>query len=281
MKRLNQALEKEIYNDGSSMRKNGGGCDRKISVDISPDRVETISKKDPHAVREDVLQSPLNFYDEYQKVVETRLLPAITDIIGTSIQDDISFNYRMIEYYPSSSTTTTATPRLAEHRDFGYITLIQASSPGLQVQLNNRKWYDVPSIDPGSAILMGGWCAKLRSNNRIPAILHRVPKHLTYEKESRISAVLFVMPKHTTTPLDPIIRVTETQQFINGVTASSLQKHLVESKSEKSIDKWLEAVPRRKKDGSARFWSSSKNPFSTNLKKQQGGGSSNCKLQVA
>jgi hypothetical protein len=103
---------------------------------------------------------------------------------------------------------------------------------------------------------------------------------LTYEKESRISAVLFVMPKHITTPLDPIIRVTETQQFINGVTASSLQKHLVESKSEKSIDKWLEAVPRRKKDGSARFWSSSKNPFS-NLKKQQGGGSSNCKLQVA
>mmetsp|Transcript_16038 Transcript_16038/g.39271 ORF Transcript_16038/g.39271 Transcript_16038/m.39271 type:complete len:199 (-) Transcript_16038:161-757(-) len=157
---------------------------------------------------------------------------------SSTIYDDATFNYRMIDYYPQTiSADAPSRPRLAEHRDFGFITLVQASLPGLQVRIDN-KWHDIPSLPDGTAVVMGGWCGKVRSNGRIPAALHRVPKNF-HAQESRVSAVLFCNPKHTDTSLEPAVRTGEKQNFINGITATDLQKKLVESKLEKSVDQWL------------------------------------------
>ena len=132
------------------------------------------------------------------------------------------------------------------NRDFGYITLIQATHGGLQVRPDSKsKWQDLPAMPNGSAIMMGGWCAKIRSNGRIPAILHRVTKH--YEETSRVSAVLFCNPKSVDTALDPVVRSGEDQKFIDGVKAAELQQRLAEAKSEKTVDKWLESCSGKKK----------------------------------
>jgi isopenicillin N synthase-like dioxygenase len=269
--RLNQACPDNvvIYKDPSfgDTKKNKSNVDQKCTLDISPERLASIAKVDPDVVEAVALQEPLSFFQGYQSLVNEKLIPALGQVIGGSkensvdLVDDISFSYRMIDYYPtegeqqsssssSSSSSNQGRPRLAEHRDFGFLTLIQASQAGLQVRIGNQ-WKNIPHLPPGTAILMGGWCARIRTNGRLPAILHRVPKHLNAASVGargsghpsgqgrRISAVLFCNPKRVDTCLEPMVQPGETRQFIEGVTAGSLQQRLAESKTERSVDEWL------------------------------------------
>lgn len=305
--RLNQACPNNvvIYKDSSygEKKSNSNHVDRKCTLDISPERLESIAKVDPEVIQAEALQEPLSFFQGYKDLVNEKLIPALAEVIGGSsekddLADDVAFSYRMIDYYPSeeekqssseqairrrgsaASGAAAARPRLAEHRDFGFLTLIQASLPGLQVRIGNE-WKNVPAVPQGTAILMGGWCAKIRTNGRMSAILHRVPKHFdapptaatteaggaTLSQNRRISAVLFCYPKRVDTSLDPVVRPGETRKFIQGVNAATLQQRLAESKTEKSVDQWLEfrnsstatstktTTTTRKKNGNKSFWS--------------------------
>ena len=91
--------------------------------------------------------------------------------------------------------------------------------------------------------MMFGWCAKVRSNGRIPAVLHRVNKShyadTKARKQHRVAAVLFCNPKHGDTPLNPVLRFKgETRKF-RQVNAGQLNEMLLESKSERLVDQWL------------------------------------------
>jgi hypothetical protein len=260
--RLNQACPKNlaIYRDthATGNAANSSRADRKRSLDLSQERLEGIGKSDPGVVHDEALQKPLSFFKAFQESVEDKLVPAFAQAIGgsTEILDSITINYRMLDYYPSANEHKAVAPRLAAHRDFGFITLIQATHPGLQVFVDS-KWQDLPPTPHGSAVILFGWCAKVRSNGRIPATLHRVTKHLD-TKASRISAVLFVNPKRIDTSLEPVVRSGEARKYINGVKAADLQKRLAESKTEKYVDKWLENCT--KKPTSTRFWSRFRRP---------------------
>ena len=113
-------------------------------------------------------------------------------------------NYRLVDYYPRP--VASPAPRCGEHRDFGLMTLIfQDDAGGLEVFVNGA-WQPVHTSGayskPNSAVCVFGWCARIRSNDRIAAVLHRVR-----DSEARLeaadvkgvvprrnSAVLFVAP---------------------------------------------------------------------------------------
>lgn len=245
--RLNQAYNPNnlIYKD--SYATTAGSGDRKRSLDLSPERLEIIAKAEPDLVQSQALQQPLEFFKAFQELVGEKILPALAQVIGSNeILNDINFHYRMLDYYPSpaNKATAAAAPRCAEHRDFGFLTLIQATHPGLQVRVDHtNKWHKLPPIPNGSAIMLFGWCTKIRSNGRIPAVLHRVGQHhldANNKATSRIAAVLFCNPTQTDTPLEPIMRPGETRKYIRGVNVGELNSRLVESKVEKSVDRWLE-----------------------------------------
>ena len=90
-------------------------------------------------------------------------------------------------------------PRCGAHRDFGTLTLIFPNgTPGLEVILDEKEdlWRPV-EVSPGSAVLLFGWCANMRSNGRVPAVLHRVadPKDiLDGPIPRRLSSVFFLAP---------------------------------------------------------------------------------------
>ena len=87
---------------------------------------------------------------------------------------------------------STMAPRCGEHRDFGFFTLIFPSHEGFQVQVDG-KWMDLEALEKETAILFFGWCTQIRSNGRVPAVLHRVMD--VGGVSHRASAVLFCARK--------------------------------------------------------------------------------------
>ena len=85
----------------------------------------------------------------------------------------------------------------------------------------NDQWMDVEVPTAGSAVLLFGWCTQIRSNGRIPAVLHRVA---STTPDRRVSAVLFCAPKQPTTFLDPIVRRgDESPKYWSGIVAGQLR----------------------------------------------------------
>ena len=96
-------------------------------------------------------------------------------------------------------------PRCGAHRDFGTLTLIFPNgTSGLEVLLEDGKTWRPLEVSLGSAVLLFGWCANIRSNDRIPAALHRVEDVRGQEEAimgvvpRRMSAILFVAPASDT-----------------------------------------------------------------------------------
>ena len=106
--------------------------------------------------------------------------------------------------YPSrpSNIDENRGPRCGAHRDFGTITIIfPDDTSGLEVLLDEKKevWRPL-DVSSGSAILLFGWCANIRSNDRVPAALHRVVDAPGQNGivPRRISAVFYVAPSSNT-----------------------------------------------------------------------------------
>jgi hypothetical protein len=85
----------------------------------------------------------------------------------------------------------------------------------------DNKWHDVPLVPEGSAILIFGWCTQIRSNDRIPALLHKVDDDQGVK--SRASAILFCAPKKVETPLEPVVTPGESQKYIGGIKVGQLR----------------------------------------------------------
>lgn len=221
--RLNKAYPKNLVFKDSYAAGNGGlTVDRKRVLDLSQERLVAIAKAEPGLVQAPVLQQPLTFFQTLQDLVGDKVLPALAKAIGTDeILNDIAYNYRMVDYYPSENEQQAIAPRCGEHRDFGSLTIIQATHPGLQVIVNNE-WHELPPIPKGSAVMLFGWCTQIRSNGRIPAVMHRVDQHFD-DTHSRIASVLFCAPKQVHTVLEPIVRPGEARKYISGVKVGQLR----------------------------------------------------------
>ncbi|KAL3914468.1 MAG: hypothetical protein SGILL_006092 [Bacillariaceae sp.] len=249
--RLNQASKVPIYNDSNSEFRPGS---RLQSIDLSPKKLETMAQVDPDLINAPALSKPMEFYKAFQDKVNQKLLPALAFAIGTQdLHQDVVYSYRMLDYYPNCNEKHATVPRLAEHRDFGFLTLIQATHPGLQIK-RGKRWHPLPAIPRGAAWVVFGWCAHVRSNGRIPASLHRVTKHTFLS--SRVAAILFAMPASGQTLLEPVLKG-EPRTIRSGITADDLQQQITRSESQQQVENWLTApsttAPQTKKKKSG--WS--------------------------
>ena len=238
--RLNQAYTNNlVYKDSYKAGKGGPTVDRKRVLDLSPERLEIIAKADPALLETNndhvgqvSLQESLAFWDKLSHSSK-KISEALAMAIGSDeMLKDVFFNYRMVDYYPSGETKKEDEelegPRCGEHRDFGSFTLIYTNQPGLQIfQEPTKTWVDIPNDaneqSHCSAILLFGWCTQIRSNGRIPAVLHRV---VDDTNARRVSAVLFTAPKHAETPLEPVVRPGEEPRYISGVQVGQLRGNM-------------------------------------------------------
>lgn len=107
--------------------------------------------------------------------------------------------------YPVPEFTSNSQP-LASHTDYGSITLIFTTSPGLQVLKENKssaansqtqsQWYDIPPKN-GYAIVNCGDALSLFSGNVIRSNVHRVTSHASRGSSSpRYSLGYFARPEN-------------------------------------------------------------------------------------
>lgn len=226
--RLNRAYTNNlVYKDSYAQGKGGPNVDCKRVLDLSPERLEAIETSDPELLQLDDsgLNKALSFWDTIRQL-SSKTTQALAEAIGTEdILEDTAFNYRMVDYYATSSQQDRVAPRCGEHRDFGWYTLIFAKEPGLQIQVDDGSWIDVqsPAIDGGGALLLFGWCTQIRSNGRIRAALHRVAIADDEVSKRRTTAVFFVAPKHCETALGPVVRPGTDPQYISNVKVGQLR----------------------------------------------------------
>ncbi|KAJ3183726.1 hypothetical protein HDU85_002155 [Gaertneriomyces sp. JEL0708] len=229
--RANQAYTKnQVYKDSFGQGNGGPNVDHKRLLDLSPERLEAILLHDPELaillIRDHALI--LQFWESLANEAAAKVVDALALAIGTdSIKEDCHFNYRMVDY--QSRTLHSAPPRCGLHRDFGLFTLIFSREPGLELfDESSSEWMPVPASKEDEAILMFGWCTQIRSNRRIPAILHRVTDTGRENTEfhavqRRLSAVFFCAPKHVDTLLDPVVLPGEPQRYLGGIKVGDLR----------------------------------------------------------
>lgn len=200
--RANEAYIKNlVYKDSFANGKGGPKVDEKRVLDLSPARLETIVKVDPSIENEfgEPLRKAVSFFEDIKQRVAPKILDALTKAIGKSSALDHTtlFNYRMVDYYERESSSPS--PRCGEHRDFGTFTLIfpDRSTSGLEAFVGGE-WKPVPLPDEDGGILLFGYCTQFRSNDRIPASLHRVSNPVDVETgrvKRRLACILFAAPE--------------------------------------------------------------------------------------
>eukprot|EP00956_Cyclotella_meneghiniana_P045862 scaffold388056_cov73-Cyclotella_meneghiniana.AAC.1 len=224
--RLNNAYKSNLVYKDSFANNNGGACvDMKRVLDLSPERLDEISRNEPNfdLLKTGSLKNTLDYWMSLTKDFAPKIGCAVAYAIGSDdVLKDASFNYRMVDYYPRdvNDINSFVAPRCGDHRDFGSWTLVFPDEMGFQVFMNGE-WMDVPRVEEGSALLLFGWCTQIRSNGRIPAVLHRVSDAEGVDR--RTSGVLFCAPKMEETALEPVVLANEERVYVSGIKAGNLR----------------------------------------------------------
>ncbi|GIU14678.1 isopenicillin N synthase family oxygenase [Shewanella sp. MBTL60-007] len=102
---------------------------------------------------------------------------------------------RVLHYPPMSGDEELGAIRAAAHEDINLLTVLPAANePGLQVQLKDGSWIDVPS-DFGNLIINIGDMLQEASGGYYPSTSHRVINPEGMDKtKSRLSLPLFLHP---------------------------------------------------------------------------------------
>jgi len=220
-----------VYKDAYGHGKGGANVDEKKVIDLSPARLDTIVSVDEDlaAAFGDPLAEAVRFFDQVRVSVAPRILSGLAELVGDDfVANDELVNYRMVDY-PSRAAAHHRQkddhgPRCGAHRDFGTFTIIfPDETPGLEVLLDDT-WYPVTCSDGNSVVLLFGWCANIRSNDRVPAALHRVHDvHVDGIVPRRSSAVFFLAPRPDVALKPKLIGEDETPVY-REVTAGDLKQ---------------------------------------------------------
>jgi len=116
--------------------------------------------------------------------------------LSNMIQNTTNTLLRVLHYPPFEGDEEPGAVRAAAHEDINLLTILPAANePGLQVQLQNGDWMDVP-FDFGNLIINIGDMLQEASGGYFPSTSHRVinPTGKASDK-SRISLPLFLHPR--------------------------------------------------------------------------------------
>lgn len=116
--------------------------------------------------------------------------------LSSMIKDSEQTLLRILHYPPLTGEEEPGAIRAAAHGDINLLTILPAANAsGLQVQLKDGSWYDVPS-DFGNLIVNIGDMLQEASGGYFPSTIHRVVNPEGESKtESRISLPLFLHPR--------------------------------------------------------------------------------------
>jgi len=148
----------------------------------------------------DYYNSTLSLAEELLNWIETWSPPDVSKKyhvpLSSMIEDSGQTLLRILHYPPLTGEEEPDAIRAAAHEDINLITLLPAANePGLQVQLQNGEWLDVPS-DFGNLIVNIGDMLQEASGHYFPSTTHRVinPEGTDVTK-ARISLPLFLHPR--------------------------------------------------------------------------------------
>jgi isopenicillin N synthase-like dioxygenase len=135
---------------------------------------------------------------EYDKQFETffyslrnkadKIFQEVIESLGLDIENyrgAMSFSTLNISHYPYHDQTRCG---IAEHSDWGLLTLLFTDNIGLQIYTNNE-WFDVPNI-PNHFIVNIGDMLEIISNGRYKSTKHRV-----ITTKEKYSIIFFYEPK--------------------------------------------------------------------------------------
>lgn len=216
-----------VYKDAYGQGNGGTNVDHKRVIDLSPARLDTIVAIDHDLASAfgSPLEDAVNFFDQVRNNIAPKILSGLAKMVGDSnLAKDNLVNYRMVDY-PSRPCEHVYGPRCGAHRDFGTMTIIfPDGTPGLEVLKDDGTWSLVTCQRPDSAILLFGWCANIRSNDRVPAALHRVRDVSVGDFVPRRTAAVFFLAPGPDVMLDPKLTTKDEPVVYKPVTAGELKK---------------------------------------------------------
>ncbi|WP_286233605.1 2OG-Fe(II) oxygenase family protein [Thalassotalea sediminis] len=157
----------------------------------------------PQALKEEILEyynlaSALaaELLDWIEKYSPEDVAKHYSEPLSAMIKDTPNTLLRVLHYPPLSGDEEPGAERAAAHEDINLITILPAANePGLQVQLKDGQWFDVPA-DFGQLIINIGDMLQEASGGYFPSTSHRVINPSGEEaKKSRISLPLFLHPR--------------------------------------------------------------------------------------
>ncbi|CVL03490.1 uncharacterized protein FMAN_15165 [Fusarium mangiferae] len=101
---------------------------------------------------------------------------------------------KMIKY-PRFTEQPSEVPRLSEHTDWGSITFVFTSQPGLEVRDPSNRWYDVPLV-PGGIIVNIADALSLWTNQSLKSTMHRISWANLDINQDRYSIAYFTNPDY-------------------------------------------------------------------------------------
>ncbi|GFG30298.1 hypothetical protein Cfor_10887, partial [Coptotermes formosanus] len=136
---------------------------------------------------------------------------------------------RLLYYPPFGAPATSGVTRCGEHADYGTFTLLaQDCEGGLEVQTSKHRWGRVGHL-PGSILVNTGELLAFWTNNKYPALHHRVvvPEQPKLRSKGRHSIAFFVHPDNDTpiTPLQCQVTQTEKPEAKNCIVDNSKSHH--------------------------------------------------------
>ncbi len=106
--------------------------------------------------------------------------------------------FRVLSYPPQKEAPLPGQMRAGAHSDYGSLTIVRPDGPGLQVFNKAGQWVDVPLVEGGFAINIGGLMMQW-TNDTWVSTLHRVanpPFDDTLRNTRRQSLVFFHQPNY-------------------------------------------------------------------------------------
>jgi len=156
----------------------------------------------PESLKEEILnyyQMTSNLASELLNWVEEhspkKVANNYSEPLSKMIENTQNTLLRILHYPPLSGNEEPGAIRAAAHEDINLLTILPAANEaGLQVQLKDGSWLDVPS-DFGNLIVNIGDMLHEASNGYFPSTTHRVINPTGNNGKSRISLPLFLHPR--------------------------------------------------------------------------------------
>jgi hypothetical protein len=172
--------------------------DQKFTIDLSPNRSESIPSELSASLSKHGLQEILTFFNTVDQTWSTRILDSLRVLSGgvdlMPAHRTPQVNFRICDYNPQTASPGSE-KGCGAHTDYGTFSIIfQDGTGGLEFEDPNSDdtWIPIPG---DATVVLAGWCAVILTGAGVVAARRRVRRTPGVR---RLSAVLFVAPQPDT-----------------------------------------------------------------------------------